>query len=76
VQLLEQCFPVIAAEFDDTKLDGFIGHEGTITRGTEKLSRMLSVLLERYQAQAEPPLPDVSDIDAAAEAWEAPEEIP
>ena len=76
LQLLEQCFPVIAAEFDNAKIDALIGTGGNITRGTEKLYRMLSVLLERYQAQAEPPTPDVSDIDEAVEAWEPPEEKP
>jgi len=72
LQLLEQCFPIITAEFEDVKINALIGPEGAITRGTEKLYRMLSVLLERYQAQAEPPTPDVSDIDAAADAWKPP----
>jgi len=75
-QLLYYCFPVIAAEFNDVKINALIGTDGAITRGTEKLYRMLSVLLERYQAQAEPPTPDVSDIDTATDAWKPPEEGP
>jgi len=72
LQLLEQCFPIITAEFAAPEIDALIGLEGQITRGTEKLYRILSVLLERYETQAEPPPPDVSDIDTAAEAWEPP----